>query len=134
MSLGLGVMIQQLFGSNGAEHVQAAIGKKIESVELYDDERLCFKFADGSTLSLFDDGQSCCESRYMRTDDDLSYYVGAEFQNVEIKDGPDQEDDEYGEAHECQFLVITTDKGQFTMSNHVEHNGYYGGFAICASK
>lgn len=69
----------------------------------------------------------------MQTDDDLAYYVGAELRNVEIKDGP-TEDGEYGDTHEIQFLVVTTDKGEFTLSNHVEHNGYYGGFAICASK
>lgn len=129
---GLGVMIQRLFGQNGAEHVEAAIGKKIESVKL-DGETLRFRFEDGSTLGLFDNGQSCCESRYMRTDDNLDYYTGAELMNVEIKDGPTEEG-EYGDAHECQFLVITTSKGEFTMANHVEHNGYYGGFAICASK
>lgn len=54
--LGFGVMINQLFGHNGSEHVLAALGKKIVELKLDNDERLRFKFEDGSTLSLFDDG------------------------------------------------------------------------------
>ena len=51
-----------------------------------------------------------------------------------VQDGPShvyEEDDK--ERKDCQFLIITTSKGQFTVANYNEHNGYYGGFALIAS-
>jgi hypothetical protein len=83
-------------------------------------------------MQLFDAGQSCCEHRYMRTDDDLKSFIGAELVDAEISNAPDQVD-EYGETHEIQFLRVKTSKGLITISNHNEHNGYYGGFAIRAA-
>lgn len=65
----------------------------------------------------------------MRTDDNLADYVGGQLLDMELRDAPEQED-EHGDVHEVQFLVVKTSKGQFTMSNHNEHNGYYGGFYI----
>jgi len=68
----------------------------------------------------------------MRTDDDLTEFVGTKFLGVEIKEAPSIEG-EYGEQHEVQFLEVKTDKGVFTMASHNEHNGYYGGFSIVAA-
>ena len=50
--------------------------------------------------------------------------------SIELRDAPNVEDDEYGNVHEVQFLVVTTSKGAFTIETHNEHNGYYGGFFI----
>lgn len=83
---------------------------------------------EGRTISLSDQGQSCCEVRYMTVEDDLSYYVGSTYIGWGIKDGPDQ-DDGY-DFHEVQFLEVMTTAGTFTISSHNEHNGYYGGFCI----
>lgn len=80
----------------------------------------------------------------MNTDDCLSEFIGSKFVNAEIKDGPsgtvDKDEDSYdaeldawltnNTEEESQFLVITTTKGQFTVVNYVEHNGFYGGFDI----
>lgn len=126
--LGFGVMIHQLAGNS--ETVNAyheSMGKKIKSVTL-DDDVLNITLDDGSTLIVQDNGQSCCEHRYMTTDDDLSYFSGATLEGMELKDAPDEEC-EY-DVHEVQFLEVKTDKGVFTMASHNEHNGYYGGFAI----
>lgn len=131
---GIGVMIGYLAGN--AESVEAfkgALGKTISALTLGDDDALHFGFEDGSKIKLFDDGQSCCESRYMRTDDNLSDYIGAQLLDAEIKDGPTQEG-ECGDEHEIQFLEVRTSKGCFTMASHNEHNGYYGGFLIRAAK
>ena len=129
---GLGVMIKQLFGTEeGVEIFNKSIGKTITALSSNEDA-LYITFEDGKRISLFDDGQSCCEHRYMRTDDDLDYYVGSKLLGGEIKDAPSVEA-EYDE-HEVQFLEIITDKGSFTMSNHNEHNGYYGGFWIKVSE
>lgn len=132
-NLGLGVMIKMLGGnSESVDAIKSVLNKKIEKVYVDDSENaLRFEFEGGVKFRIYDDGQSCCESRYMRTDDDLTEFAGAIFQNAGLKDAPNIED-EYGE-HEVQFLEIQTDKGVFTCSNHNEHNGYYGGFAVtCA--
>jgi hypothetical protein len=37
---------------------------------------------------------------------------------------------ESGEDHDIAFLLVQTSDGVFTMVNHNEHNGYYGGFLV----
>ena len=114
--LGFGVMINALGGNRETvEAVQAAMGKTITALSLTDDQ-LRFEFEDGSRLRLWDNGQSCCESRYMQTDDDLPYYIGAKFVGAEVRDGGSTEG-EYGDTHEIQFLVVTTDRGTFSMAD-----------------
>ncbi|MBK8132446.1 MAG: hypothetical protein IPK48_06850 [Gammaproteobacteria bacterium] len=117
--------------------ITPALGKTISDLRFSEndnDSALSITFADGSKLTLFDDGQSCCETRYMRTDDNLAEYIGGRLLGAEVKDVPEligfwKDEDEYG-AHDVQFLEITTSKGSFVMSNHNEHNGYYRGFCI----
>lgn len=133
-NLGLGVLIQMLGGNEeSAKLFSDCIGKTISELRLGEDDALHFVFADGSKMKLADEGQSCCEVRYMRTDDDLPYYVDSQLVGAEIRDGSGVSS-EYGDEHEVQFLLINTSKGAFTMSSHNEHNGYYGGFYVVASK
>ncbi len=128
MSLGFGVLISHLAGNeDSVKSFSGSINKTIVALSISDDA-LHFTFDDGSKIKLFDDGQSCCENRYMRTDDELSYYIGSQLLGAEIKDAPSIECN-YGE-HEVQFLEVQTSKGVFTLSSHNEHNGYYGGFSI----
>jgi len=135
-NLGLGVMLKML-GGNGdiVNAIQSSLNKKIIKVYLNDNEDeinvLNIKFEDNSILQLWDGGQSCCELRYMTTDDNLLEFSNCKLIKIEVKDGGSKEEDDYGE-HEIQFLEITTDKGSFQMVNHNEHNGYYGGFWIQA--
>lgn len=132
-NLGIGVMIGMLGGNESSVNaLKSSLGKVIKSVKLGEDDALHFVFEDNTKLCIADEGQSCCESRYMRTDDNLSDFVGAVFTDAELKDAPELPD-EYG-AHEVQFLQITTSKGEFTMASHNEHNGYYGGFWIHCSE
>lgn len=127
---GMGVMIGMLGGNEKTvDAIKGSLGKKIAKVAV-EDNRLKFEFADGSKLTLFDDGQSCCEHRYMVCDDDLAKFVGRKLTDFELADGPTMED--CGEPHEVQFLKVYTSRGSFTVSNHNEHNGYYGGFWIVA--
>lgn len=129
---GMGVLIGWLGGNE--ESVKAfagAVGKTISSLRLDEDDSLRFEFDDGSKLRLSDQGQSCCEHRYMRTDDNLADFVGAKLLDAEIKVAPNIPG-EY-DVHEVQFLEVKTDRGVFTMASHNEHNGYYGGFWIVAS-
>jgi len=129
--LGMGVMLNILCGNQeSVDAFTASVGKTIADLSLGQDDALHFVFTDGTKLKIFDDGQSCCESRYMHTDDDLSLFVGAKLLGAETKDAPNVvDDDDYGE-HEVQFLEVQTDRGVFTMSSHNEHNGFYGGFSI----
>ena len=128
--LGVGVMLKHLGGNEDSVNAWiASANKEIAALVLVDG--LLFTFSDGTQMMISDEGQSCCEYRYMTTDDDLSYYVGATLLDTEILDAPDIEA-EYGD-HEVQFLRVATSRGVFTMETHNEHNGYYGGFAIrCA--
>lgn len=128
-NLGIGVMIRMLGGNEeSVAALSAALNKVIADVRLVN-ERLCFKFTDGSGIRLYDDGQSCCESRYMTTDDKLDDFVGATLTGVRIETAGNRAA-EYDTVHEVQFLLVDTSKGTFTMESHNEHNGYYGGFWI----
>lgn len=113
------------------ENLQAyneSIGKKIKDVLLEKDE-LIIVFDDNKKIKIWDDGQNCCERRYMSNDgDEYDYYIDSKLLDIKVKNGPSIEI-EY-EEHDTQFLEIVTDKGSFTLSNHNEHNGYYGGFCI----
>lgn len=127
--LGFGVMVNMLCGKDrGFEKFQAVIGKTIHEAKIEDD-RLVLSFTDRTSITLRDDGQSCCAHRYMTCDDDLPYYKGAELLDAEVAPGPDAED-EWGGSHEQEFLRVKTSKGTFTVANHNVHNGYYGGFYL----
>jgi len=132
---GVGVMLHHL-SSSAAEAdrtVEAARGKEITEVSLRTGEitdALILGFADGSKIRLSDEGQSCCEHRYMTCDDELSYYVGSRLVGVTVKEIT-EESGEYDAVTEVAFLEVTTDRGAFSVATHNEHNGYYGGFALC---
>ena len=128
----MGVMLAELGGNE--ESVKAftsCLNKTITALSLGEDDALHFVMDDGTKMRLYDDGQSCCEHRYMRTDDKLADFVGAKLLGAEVKPAPSVPD-QYGE-HEVAFLDVKTDKGVFQMASHNEHNGYYGGFAIRAA-
>jgi len=126
--LGLGVLIN-LFGGNqdSVKAYQKGVGKKIERIELKDDV-LKLYFVNGGFLAFHDNGQSCCESRYMTTDDNLLKFTNTKFIEVTIESAPDRPTE--SDVHNCQFLHVKTGKGSFTVETHVEHNGYYGGFSL----
>jgi hypothetical protein len=129
-NLGMGVMLNMLGGNfSTVQAINKSIGKIIERVRV-EDNKLLIRFSDGITISVWDDGQSCCEDRYMKTDDDLDEFVGATLISYELKSAPNVVD-EWVE-HEIQFLDVNTSNGTFQIVNHNEHNGYYGGFAVCA--
>lgn len=138
-NLGIGAMLSYLGGNTeSAEAFSGAIGKTIAKLELLEagdkwdeggDGSLVLTFTDGSAITLYDNARSCCESRYMSTDDDLTYHIGATLVNAGVRDGPTIESDE---VKEVAFLTVTTSKGTFTINTYNEHNGYYGGIDIRA--
>jgi hypothetical protein len=129
-NLGLGVMLGILGGNEDiVDALKSSLNKTIETVEL-DGDNLVFLFTDNTELMIWDGGQSCCESRYMTTDDDLSSFNGSTLLDFELKTVDDLSDSY--DVHEIQFLDVKTSEGVFTMVNHNVHNGYYGGFWIQA--
>ena len=130
---GMGVMIGLLGGNaDTIKAIEASKGQKIYKAELSpegDGELLLY--LDRHVLVLRDDGRSCCEHRYMTTDDELSDFAGSEFYGAELRDGPETTS-EWGEPHETQFLYVNTSIGTLVVTTHNEHNGYYGGFWIVA--
>lgn len=130
--LGLGVILKLLGGNEtSAKMLQKNIGKTITALEITEKE-LLFTFADGSKMKLLDDGQSCCERRYMHTDDNIQDFIGATLQGAETREGGKVESKYRNDVKESEFLIVSTSRGQFTVVNYNEHNGYYGGFCIRA--
>lgn len=106
-------------------------GKKITRVE-FDNDELSIIFDDGVRITISDHEQQCCESRYMRTDDDLSFLNGKILTGIEEKEVHEG----FVLAEDCDnpeiiFLEIQTNEGSITFANYNEHNGYYGGFDLC---
>jgi hypothetical protein len=125
---GIGAMLHYLGGGSKNDPAKY-YGKVIEAAALNAaDEKFRIIFTDGTIIDIWDDGQSCCESRYMRTDDQPESLVGGTLIRIEAKPGPEVE--ENYETHEQVFVEIATDKGFITLANHNEHNGYYGGFGL----
>lgn len=104
----------------------ATVGKVITAIELKDSS-LVLRLKGGQELVFVDNTQNCCESRYMTTDDRLDEYVGAQFIGAEVKGYSTLPG---GDQHDIEFFEVQTTKGCFTLVNHNEHNGYYGGFGL----
>lgn len=108
-------------------------GKKIANATFADD-KIQLHFADNTNIIISDNGQECCEYRYIKTDDDVSWLDGKILTKIETKDAPNIVDsfdivDDF-KVHEVQFLEIMTNEGCITFASHNEHNGYYCGFSI----
>jgi hypothetical protein len=135
--LGVGAMLHQLSG--GTKHGWSEyVGKKIVAAtfDKDDDDDLRLTFEGGPSIRLSDDGQSCCENRYLHSDDNVSTLIGQTFLAIDVRDAPDiVNDSDNCDVHEVQFVDIKTKNGVvFTLSAHNEHNGYYGGIALDISE
>ena len=96
------------------------------------DKSVFLRFDEGM-LELVDAGQSCCEKRYFKTEDDLSDLIGERLVRIELvgaagsSTGVDEDD-----VLDWTFLKITTDRQQVSITAYNSHNGYYAGFDITA--
>jgi hypothetical protein len=104
-----------------------SVNKVIKDIQI-GDSSFVITFEDDTNIEFFDDNQSCCEKRYMNTDDTLIDMVGGKLIAAAVVSGGEFDKD--GDTQECAFLIITTTKGMFTIANYNEHNGYYGGINI----
>lgn len=102
-------------------------GRKIVHASFSEDE-VKLIFEDGVRIEIFDDGQQCCENRYMRTDDDVQCLIGKSLVSMTVKN-VEATDCDRG-THEIAFLEIQAGHETFVISTHNEHNGYYSGFSL----
>lgn len=94
-------------------------------------DRLRLILSSGKEIFIHDDMQTCCESRFMKMDDNPVDFVGASILNIELVHVKNDDDpDRDWETHEVAFLKIETDRGTMTVNTHNVHNGYYGGFNL----
>jgi hypothetical protein len=129
--LGIGTMLHQL-GGGSENSASKYYGRKIKAAEFRGDA-MRLTFEDGVTIVISDQGQSCCESRYMTCDDNPSDLIGQELRKIEVKSF-DEINNDYDDCHEIAFLEIGTDQTSITFATHNEHNGYYGGFGLNISE
>lgn len=110
------------------EIVKKHIGKRLETAAMRDDA-LHLIFEDGCEIKLSDNGQDCCDTRYMTCDDDLESFRGDRFVGIEVLEAPEIE--HRGGCHEVNFVnAIFASGNKITCQTHNEHHGYYGGFRI----
>ena len=128
--LGMGALLHRLCGGYG-NRPEPYYGMVLSTISLNEDrDRIAITFTNGRSIWIYDNGQSCCEHRYISTDDPLDDLAGGELIKIEIKRVTDDESSEYDCVHEICFLEIATTKAAAVFSFHNEHNGYYGGFAM----
>lgn len=118
--------------SEVADFIAGLNRKTIENIYIEPtyDSKLVISFSDGAHVYAWDDLQQCCEERYMATGDDLTAFIGADLINLEIRSGSGIVADNDWKWADTQFLLVTTSKGVFTITNYNAHNGYYGGFNL----
>jgi hypothetical protein len=123
--------------SKSREMITKAAGKKIASAYVdREDDVFIITFDDRSTLTIYDGLLTCCESKHVSCDDELSSFVGDAFLGVDemrVDSMELTEDaDEFDVAHDVCFVAVRTGGGTITLQCHVEHNGAYGKFDVCA--
>lgn len=118
---------------NVDDKVSKYYGKKIIGAS-FSGEELRITFDDAVTISISDNGQSCCEERYMVCNDNVRSIIGNFLTKIEVKslDKGGYDEDKRGDyqVHEICFLDIQTDKSLISINTHNIHNGYYSGFDI----
>jgi len=127
---GIGAMLHQL-GGGSEQSVEKYLGRKITKAEFKNDT-FTLTFSDGISIDITDQGQSCCEHRYMTCDDEITSLVGQSLKHVIVKE-TDRRTSDY-DCHEVCFLEVQGDKSSITFATHNVHNGYYGGFGLDISE
>ena len=115
--------------SDAKEVVEEVVGKTIVDVD-FNEDGLFLLFEYGIKVHIYDNGQSCCEHRYIVCDDDVSSLIGQKFKGIEEKECSDiSQEDDY-DVHDIMFVEVQTFSNSIALVTHNEHNGYYGGFIL----
>lgn len=123
---GIGTMIHYLSGGS-KESADKYYGREITAAQ-FGDDALTLTFADGVTVKLTDEGQSCCEYRYMTCDDKATDLIGGHLREISLRQV--KAEGEYDDVHEICFVKVETENAHITIETHNKHNGYYGGFGM----
>lgn len=115
------------------QSVGEIIGKTIKDAYVLNDS-LFIETNESEEFEIFDDGQSCCERRYLKCDDEMSNIIGGKILSIEEKIGPSSSDDEGYTYYDQVFIEVKTDKGFINLNMHNEHNGFYGCFSLRIKK
>jgi hypothetical protein len=108
-------------------------GLKITDIWFEEGEDAVFLILDDDKkVKVSDNGQLCCERRYMTSDDTdgIGFLKGSNLFDIVVTGDTRGDEGGYGYVHAVQFLEIRTSHGVATLSNHNVHNGYYGGFGL----
>ncbi len=92
--------------------------------------RLNLGVTNGYTLSLWDAGQSCCETRGISTDDDLNDLIGTRLVSLEVTEVKYKGDRDDCDCEDSAFMKLQSTRSCLTFVNYVHHNGYYGGWDL----
>ena len=130
MSLGMGAMLHMLGGGSDKDP-KDYYGKVITDADINED-RMIIELDGETTIKIYDNGQSCCEHRYITCDDNPKDLIGGVLSKIETSDSGEKEDD--WETHEWVFIEVGTDKDHIKFCTHNEHNGYYGGFGLTVTE
>ena len=68
-------------------------------------------------VRITDEGQDCCESRYITTDDDPARLIGSRLASItsgEVKEADGMDD----ECHDIVFVTIRTDTAELVLQSH----------------
>lgn len=118
-------------GSENYEAVRSVVGCIISSISI-DGNQVIISFSNGKMLSITDNGQSCCEHRYITSDDlPVTFSEVETLVSVDSREMPTMSD-EFGDPHEQCAVIVQTTLQSLTFVTHNEHNGYYGGFSLVA--
>lgn len=111
------------------EKCEKYYGKTIQNAWMdKESNRFFIIFCDALKIFINDQGQSCCEHRYMTCDDNPLDLVGKKLTEVKVKNLI--RDDGSDDSHEIAFLEIIAGDASVNFATHNEHNGYYGGFDL----
>lgn len=123
--LGIKVLLNSL---NSEEVIIKKYAGKVIKKASFGGNEIVLEFEDGTKIEITDDGQSCCEERYMTSSDDFSSLVGNQLFDIDVKEVTETSADY--DTHEIAFLHIITNKATVVVETHNKHNGYYGGFSL----
>src|SRR5688572_26528754 len=88
VNMGVGALVHML-GGGSRHNASEFYGRTVIAAGL-SDERLSLTLEDGEIIQIWDDGQSCCESRYITCDDDLSKIIGGKLVRIETREAENQ--------------------------------------------
>lgn len=117
---------------NDGRTIKAIVKDLANAGQAAGEDRVRIYFTDYTQLYFYVN-TSCCEARYIETDDDIEDIIGGDLLYIETKETGEykviKNKDHSEDYHEIMFLEIATTRGFITYAAHNIHNGAYSGFS-----